>query len=309
VGRLIDIGGWRLHLYCTGRQRPGKATVILEAGVGDFSVEWSLVQPQVAKITRVCSYDRAGDGWSDIGPHPRTLHQIVYELHTLLNRAGERAPFVLVGHSYGGWLVRLYQSIYPAEVSGMVLVDAAEDDPLRITSEGRVVRASSLAASRPIPPVKTKGPLKLADIPAPALTQIRAGLADSAEHANEPPRDKLPQKAQRMRSWALGQVGHVIAAVNPVELEELAALRAERSATSLPLGDLPLIVITRGLPDDTGPDAAAHEQAHKDDQAALAALSRHGKRITAEHSGHHVQLDQPQLVVSAIQEVVAAARK
>src|SRR4029077_5691972 len=106
-GKLIDIGGWRLHLNCTGEQRPGQQFFLLEAGLGDCSVEWSLVQPGVAKFARVCSYDRAGDGWSDMGPHPRTYRQIVYELHTLLTRSGEPAPFVLVGHSYGGWLIRL----------------------------------------------------------------------------------------------------------------------------------------------------------------------------------------------------------
>src|SRR5499433_4535237 len=79
-GRLVDVGGWRLHLNCTGEARASQPTVILEAGVGDFSVEWSLVQPDVSKFARVCSYDRAGDGWSELGPHPRTLHQIVYEL-------------------------------------------------------------------------------------------------------------------------------------------------------------------------------------------------------------------------------------
>src|SRR5262249_16385515 len=75
-GKLVDVGGWRLHLNCTGEARASQPTVILEAGVGDFSVEWSLVQPGVAKFARVCSYDRAGDGWSDLGPHPRTLRQI-----------------------------------------------------------------------------------------------------------------------------------------------------------------------------------------------------------------------------------------
>src|SRR5919206_2772773 len=114
-GRLVDIGGWRLHLNCTGEVRQNQPTVILESGVGDFSVEWSLVQPGVARFARVCSYDRAGDGWSDIGPHPRTHHQIVYELHTLLARAGERPPFVLVGHSYGGPGGRLYPPPYPKE--------------------------------------------------------------------------------------------------------------------------------------------------------------------------------------------------
>src|SRR3954471_16721461 len=118
-GRLIDVGGWRLHLYCTGAARPGQPTVILETGIGDFSVEWSLVQPRVARFARVCSYDRSGDGWSELGPSPRTLHQIVYELHTLLQKAKEPPPYVMVGHSYGGWLVQLYVSTYPTDVAGI----------------------------------------------------------------------------------------------------------------------------------------------------------------------------------------------
>src|SRR5436305_6417124 len=107
-GSLVDVGGWLLHLYCTGAARASQPTVILEAGAGDFSVEWSLVQPGVARFARICSYDRAGDGWSELGPHPRTFHHIVYELHTLLEKVGVKPPLVLVGHSYGGWLVRLY---------------------------------------------------------------------------------------------------------------------------------------------------------------------------------------------------------
>src|SRR5436309_11211668 len=114
-GRLVDVGGWRLHINCTGKARASQPTVVFEAGIGDFSVEWSLVQPGVAKFARVCSYDRAGDGWSDVGPFPRTMRQIVYELHTLLDRAGERPPYLLVGHSYGGWLVRTYQATYASE--------------------------------------------------------------------------------------------------------------------------------------------------------------------------------------------------
>src|SRR5262245_65150762 len=137
-GQLVDVGGWHLHINCSGRIRPMQPTVVLEAGAGDFSVEWSLVQPDVAKFARVCSYDRAGDGWSDLGPHPRTLRQIVYELHTLLDKGGVKPPFVLVGHSYGGWLVRLYASTYPAEVAGMVLVEAGADDPWRIIPDGQM---------------------------------------------------------------------------------------------------------------------------------------------------------------------------
>ena len=92
-GRLVDVGGWRLHLNCTGEARTSQPTVILESGIGDFSVEWSLVQPGVARFARVCSYDRAGDGWSARGPRPRTMHQIVYELHTLLDKAGVKPPW------------------------------------------------------------------------------------------------------------------------------------------------------------------------------------------------------------------------
>lgn len=157
-GTLIDVGGWRLHLNCAGESHSSQPTVILEAGAGDFSVEWSLVQPGVAKFARVCSYDRAGDGWSELGPHPRTMHQLVYELHTLLDRAGVRPPFVLVGHSYGGWLVRLYASTFPAEVAGMVLVEAGADNPWRMLPGGKLVRSSGLATGRLIPEVKTSGP-------------------------------------------------------------------------------------------------------------------------------------------------------
>ena len=308
-GRVIDVGGWRLHLNCSGTAKPSQPTVILEAGIGDFSVEWSLVQPGVAAFARVCSYNRAGDGWSQLGPHPRTFHQIVYELHTLLEKAGERPPYVLVGHSYGGWLIRMYASTYSADVAGMVLVEAGADDPLRMTPDGKVVRSSQLATNRPVPPVKTSNPLRESDIPAAALTQMKAGLQSASQHANESPRDKLPADAQRMRTWALGQVGHIAAAVNPFENEELVLLRAERSKTQFPLGDKPLVVITRGLSEETGPDNKANEDEHRKDHAAVATMSRQGKLVVATKSGHHVQLDEPELVVATIKQVVGASSK
>jgi pimeloyl-ACP methyl ester carboxylesterase len=308
-GRLVDVGGWRLHLNCTGDARPAQPTVILEPGIGDFSVEWSLVQPGVSRFARVCSYDRAGDGWSDIGPHPRTFHQIVYELHTLLERAGERPPYVLVGHSYGGWLVRQYQLTYPSEVAGMVLVEAGADDPWRMTADGKLKRSSELATGGPIPPVKTSSPLRVADIPPNILAQINAGIAEVSRDPNGGVRSKLPPDAQRMRAWALAHIGHILAGVNPVEHEELAALRAARAKSEHSLGDLLLVVITRGVPDESGANAAAMEAEHRKDHAAVAAFSRRGKLVIATRSGHHVQLEEPELVVSAIREVVMAARR
>jgi pimeloyl-ACP methyl ester carboxylesterase len=303
-GTLIDVGGWKLHLNCTGTRSPQSPLVVLEPGVGDFSVEWSLVQPEVAKFARVCSYDRAGDGWSEMGPHPRTYKQIVYELHTLLERAGEKPPYVMAGQSYGGWLVRTYRSTYPSEVAGIVLVDAGEDDPERIMPDGTVGRASALATGVPIPPIRTSGPLRIQDIPENALAAMRRGIAATVPHANNPPRDLLPDEAKRMRTWALGQIGHIAAGVNPVEAEEIALLRKERMDNPQAYGDMPLMVITRGRADSDSTEAK--EEAHRAAHKAIASASRRGRWVIAERSGHHVQIEQPELVTVAIADVLKA---
>ena len=132
-------------------------------------------------------------------------------------------------------------------------------------------------------------------------------LVRPALHA--PPRDKLPADAQRMRTWALAQVGHVAAAVNPFENEELAGLRAERAKSEHPLGDMPLIVVTSGRSEESGPDGKALEDEHRREHAAIASMSRNGRLVVAAHSGHHVQLDEPDVVVMAIRDVLAAVRK
>src|SRR2546423_5557714 len=124
-GVLVNIGGQRLHVYCTGLGNP---TVLLESGAGDVSAIWALVQPSVSKFTRVCSYDRAGYAWSDPGSTPRTFAQLATELHTALDSLGITAPFVLVGQSYGGFVVRGLAQRYSRDVAGMVLVDAVHED-------------------------------------------------------------------------------------------------------------------------------------------------------------------------------------
>ena len=125
TGRLVDVGGYRLMLNCIG---DGSPTVVLEAGFGDLSVEWKSVQQQIAKFSRVCSYDRAGYGGSDAGPLPRTSLQIARELHTLLKNAGEKTPYILVGASFGGYNVRVFNGLYRDEVTGIVLADATQED-------------------------------------------------------------------------------------------------------------------------------------------------------------------------------------
>jgi pimeloyl-ACP methyl ester carboxylesterase len=284
--------------------------MILEAGLGDFSLEWSLVQPKLATFARVCSYDRAGTGWSELGPHPRTLHQIVHELHVLLEKAGVRPPFVLIGHSYGGWLVRLYASKHPAEVAGMVLIEGGFDNPWRMVN-GKLVRAEELVTGKPIPAVKTSGPLIESDIPADAFKQMKAGATWLAKGANNPPRDKLPSDAQRMRSWVLSRWQHLAASVNPLEADELAMLRAERAEGRNPLGGKPLVVITRGIADEDGPGGNVAElERRKKEHAELAkSLSRNGKQVIAERSGHHVQLEEPEVVVKGVRDVIAAVRE
>jgi pimeloyl-ACP methyl ester carboxylesterase len=123
-GKLVDLGGHKLHVYCTGHGRP---TVVVENGLGDFSFDWTLVQSRVSPFTRICTYDRGGYGWSDPGPKPRTFAQLNLELHDALAKLGEQGPFVLVGHSYGGPVLRNFARVYPSEVAGMVIVDAAHE--------------------------------------------------------------------------------------------------------------------------------------------------------------------------------------
>jgi pimeloyl-ACP methyl ester carboxylesterase len=120
IGRSVDVGGYTLNINCTGQ---GKPTVILESALGVPAIGWQSVQPEIAKFTHVCSYDRAGYGWSDPGPLPRTSMEIAKTLHALLQASGDQPPYVLVGHSFGGADVRVFSGLYPNEVVGMVLAE------------------------------------------------------------------------------------------------------------------------------------------------------------------------------------------
>src|SRR5829696_628005 len=123
-GQMVGVGGHSLHINCLGR---GSPTVVLDAGSGGFSAHWVRVQREVSGTTRVCAYDRAGMGWSEMGPDPRDAKQITSELHTLLGKAGIEGPYVLVGHSFGGMYMQTYAARYPDEVSGVALVDTSTD--------------------------------------------------------------------------------------------------------------------------------------------------------------------------------------
>ena len=306
-GKLVDIGGHRLHVNCTGK---GKPTIVMESGAGDFSFDWSLVQPAVAKFARVCTYDRAGYSWSEAGPTPRTMQQIVYELHTGLNNAGIKSPYVLVGHSLGGLIVRLYANQYPKEIAGMVLVDSSHEDQSivivdRTTKKEKVVHWRELASGRTIPPVKTT-------LPRPAVPNASQRATRSSQSALDAPYDKLPLKEQQMHLWAMSQPSYEEAGSSETFeflADELARIYSERSTRKYSLGDIPLIVLTRGI---AGEDEQANRrlfEEHDRLQVDLLSLSTNSKQIIAKHSGHHVQLEEPALVIDAIKEVVNAVRR
>ena len=124
-GKMIDVGGYSLHLNCSGKKGP---SVILDSGLGDFSLTWYNIQPQIAKFSHVCSYDRAGLGWSDKGPNPRTCVMIAQELHTLLHNANVKPPYILVGHSLGGLNMQVFADLYPNEVAGLILLDSSHEN-------------------------------------------------------------------------------------------------------------------------------------------------------------------------------------
>src|SRR4051794_9991798 len=197
-GKLVDVGGWRLHLDYAGSGGPA---VVFSSGSGDFSFDWALVQPEVARFARACAYDRAGDAWSDPGPIPRTMRQDAYELHTLLERAGIAPPYVLVGHSYGGLLVRVYAERYPDEVAGMVLVDPTHEDTV-LMMNGKLVRMRELATGKPVPDVKTRmtGPSRP---PTPKeLQEFRDFRKFIRADRIAPPFDRLPEPSRRLLLWA-----------------------------------------------------------------------------------------------------------
>jgi len=157
-GELIDVYGHKLHIHCVGPD-DARPIVILEAGGGGFSKDWSAVETLLASDIRTCAYDRAGLGWSEPGPAPRTLKQEVFELHTLLKLAKLLPPFIMVGQSIGALDVRLYTKQYPNDVAGIALIDPTdESSTLYSLTAKRWIKLRELARGRAVPPVRTSGP-------------------------------------------------------------------------------------------------------------------------------------------------------
>jgi pimeloyl-ACP methyl ester carboxylesterase len=309
-GRLVDVGGYRLHLNCTGNTGP---TVVLIAGAGDFSFDWGLVQPDVARFARVCSYDRAGFAWSDPGPTPNTMRQEAYELHALLRAAVIKGPYVLVGHSIGGLIARVYAEQYPKEISGMVLLDATHEDTT-LMYQGKLVRVRDGAKGRPVPAPQTmqssppKPPTK-EDIEQFQFNQKTFGAPKIS-----PPFDKLPPSAQAMRLWFLSQPPRAAAGAD-LWAEELQLMYAARAKTPYQLGNIPLVVLLPKPEDGNPPPGVSLDEwkrindEKRQQKIGFTNLSHNSKLIVAGKSGHHIQLDEPQVVIDAVRLVVGAARR
>jgi pimeloyl-ACP methyl ester carboxylesterase len=284
-GRLVDVGGYRLHLNCQGNNLNGGPTIILEAGAYGNSLTWARIQPELARYGQVCVYDRAGLGWSDPGPGPRTGKQIASELHTLLQKAEIKGPFVLVGHSLGGLYVRLYASQYPEDVAGVVLVDSVHEDQYsdvqKNSSRVRMLKLFALGANF-------------------AWFRVLGTLGLSARFEkvmNSAPAEVGPANRSfyyRTETWATGAA--------EAEASEENSRQARNAGT---LGDIPLAVIS--APGDREDDEETR-RAWDENQFKLATLSRRHTHLFAKDSSHFIQLDQPDLVIRAIRDIADAAR-
>jgi pimeloyl-ACP methyl ester carboxylesterase len=303
-GRLVDLGTHRLHLRSAGEGLP---PVVLEAALGASSLSWVRVQPAVARATRAISYDRAGFGSSDAGPLPRTVGQVATELRAMLQRAAVAPPYVLVGHSFGGFVVRLYASRHPAEVGGLVLVDPAypedwiqpsEASRALIDKGARLCRYGAVAArfglARIVAALATVGALPLAR----AIARLSSrGALSRDDEAVLAPAGKLPPEVRRTAQRAWTRPKFFVALGSHIE-SICESARQVADATGPGYGDLPLVTIS---PSNADPRRLER-------QASLARLSTRGRHVVAATPGHWIPLDDPETVTRAIVDVVETVR-
>lgn len=303
-GQLINVGTHRLHLRCAGEGTPA---VVFDAALGASSLSWSLVLPGVAAVTRACAYDRAGFGWSEGGPLPRTAGRIADELYTLLRRAAVPLPCVLVGHSFGGLVMRLLAARHPDAAAALVLLEPAQPDEWAQPSEQRrrlVARgvrlcghgalAARLGLARVVAALVSTGALGAARAVVKVVS--RGGLRREDEGILAPVW-KLPPEARTVlkHMWTeprfFEALGSQIASIC-----DSAAQVAHEAPEDY--GDLPLAVLT----------AAGAGEPRLQADAALARRSARGRHVLVAGSGHWLPLDAPATVVDAIVATVQELR-
>ena len=299
-GKLIQVAGSRLHIRTTGQ---GSPTVVLESGIAASSVSWTAVQAALSSYTTVCSYDRAGFGWSEPNSRPRIPAQLADELHELLTRAGLEPPFVLVGHSFGGLVVRAFAARYPGETAGLVLVDALHHGEwLNPTGRRRrMLRGgvwfsrlgaalASVGVVRICLDLLTRGARRTPRAVMKSFGKDVAGLITRmvGEVTKLPPEVWPAIRAHWSRPRSFATMARYLAALPKSSAEFLEAS---------PLPAVPLIVLSA---DCTGDQLAAQKE--------LASLCTGGKCRVVPGCGHWIHLDSPDVVVEAVMEVLAKVR-
>ena len=304
-GRLVSVGTHRLHFCCEGDGRP---SVVFDAALGGSSLSWSLVFPAIAGLTRACVYDRAGFGWSEAGPLPRTAGRIADELHALLQMAGVSSPYVFVGHSFGGLVARVFAARHRDLVAGLVLlepaypadwIDPSEHSRALIERGITLCRygntAARLGVARAVSVLVRIGALG----PARAVARIVSrGALRSQDEGVLAPVWKLPREARRVlgEMWSEPRFFEALGS----QIETICESAAEAAALSDDENrDLPMIVMTA--------DSATEHRMRSD--AAFARLYPHGRQIVVPDSGHWIPLDAPQAVIEAIDEILRDVRR
>jgi pimeloyl-ACP methyl ester carboxylesterase len=288
IGKSVDIGGRTLNIFCSGAGAP---PVIFESGGPGPGLEWEAFQPEAAKFTQACWYDRAGEGWSDLGPFPRTSVAISNDLHELLKRAGIPAPYVFAGASFGGLNSRVYGGLYPNEVAGMILIDSAHEDELR--------RAPKFVLGRTAPRFLWH-PLQMA-FEAAAFVGLLRLTQSSPTQGKDPSQMSREEIIEALRQRPKSVVGNVSAGI------VLPESYAEGSSVTR-IGDFPLIVLTAGQALDFGDaelnrEATAYQQVWIHEiQPKLVGLSTHGRQVVVPNANHG-SIPQ-ELIINSIREVV-----
>src|SRR5215217_3485873 len=280
-GEMVDVGGYSLHVNCVGQ---GSPTVILDAGLGLFSAQWVRVQREVSDTTRVCAYDRAGMGWSEMGPEPRDAKQITGELHTLLSKAGIEGPYVLVGHSLGGLYMQTYAARYPEEVAGVALVDSSTElDQFSHRPEARDSYEPQEQSLALVPRLAQFGVSLLA----------RLGVVRLLFKLDPASPELPPQQRAQIDALAPSTRG-----VSTFALEFLAPTQTRRLES---LGNKPLAVVTAGKSEPSW-------LKRQDKLATLSSNSMHRVVKGATHTSVVYDRSDAQATSAAIVEVVAAVR-
>jgi pimeloyl-ACP methyl ester carboxylesterase len=289
----------------------GERTVLFDAGGSDWSVVWALVQPEVARRARACAYDRAGLGHSDSGPAPRSPVAIVEDLHALVKAAGLQRPLVLVGHSLGGFNVKLYAALYPEDVAGLVLIDPSEERSWPRTRSWAIRRyGDRLAARSELLDQRFIGFLAQRYRECAEAAGTRGLDPDSPGYArcSDPVRPQLGPEVAAMRrklqvspAYQQAQASEIGSSVYADERSDQVYERLFRRHA---FGSRPLVVLTHEEERSQEPlEELGREQGLRL-HAETARLSRRGRHVTVAGSGHYIQLDKPEVVIAAIREVL-----